>query len=117
MTAPPGPDPGDLDVRISTIDGGCTLTVTGDIDVASAPFLSGWLEQLLARPDVTAVELDLSGVTFLNSIGLTALVVAHRSAQHAGRVLRIRCGSRRAVRRPLEITGLLHTLTIVDAEP
>jgi anti-sigma B factor antagonist len=117
MSAPP--HPGDLDLRIGTSDRGCTVTVTviGDVDATGAPVLDGCLEELLARPAVGAVELDLSGVTFLDSAGLTVLARAHRSAERAGQVLRMRCGTRRAVLRPLEITGLAGTFTIVDTQP
>ncbi len=112
MSAPT--DTGDLEVRIDTSDGGCTVTVVGDVDSVSAPALSGRLAELLARPEVGVVELDLTGVTFLDSAGLTALVCAHRAAQRAGQQLRMRCGTGRAVLRPLEITGLTGTFTIVD---
>jgi len=64
---------------------------------------------------VTTVHLDLTRVTFLDSAGLTVLVVAHRAAERSGRVLALRCGTRRAVVRPLTITGLFGVLTVVDA--
>lgn len=110
-------DTGDLDVRVGTADGGCTVTVAGEVDTVGGPVLAGRLAELLASPDVRAVELDLSGVTFLDSAGLTVLVGAHRTAQRAGQVLRLRCGTGRAVLRPLQITGLAGVLTIVDAQP
>ena len=104
----------DLDVRVGMIDGGCTVTVAGEVDTLGAPVLGGCLDQLLARPDVRTVELDLSGVTFLGSAGLTVLVRAHRTAEGTGRVLRVRCGTGRAVLRPLQITGLVDVLTLAD---
>jgi anti-sigma B factor antagonist len=115
MSAPLGT--GDLDVRVGTVDGGGTVTVVGDLDTLSAPVLGGCLAELLDHPDVRAVELDLSGVTFLDSAGLTVLASAHRTAQRAGQVLRVRCGTARAVLRPLQITGLADVLTIVDGRP
>jgi anti-sigma B factor antagonist len=108
-------DPLDLDVRVGMIDGGCTVTVAGEVDTLGAPVLGGCLDQLLARPDVRTVELDLSGVTFLDSAGLTALVRAHRTAESSGRVLRLHCGTGRAVLRPLQLTGLADVLTLADA--
>jgi anti-sigma B factor antagonist len=115
MSAPRGT--ADLDVRVSTMECGCTVTVVGDLDTLGAPALGGCLDDLLADPDLPAVELDLSGVTFLDSAGLTVLACAHRKAQSAGQVLRMRCGTGRAVLRPLEITGLADVFTIVDAQP
>ena len=115
MPAPVQPDPGDLD--ISTVSGSpvCSVTVRGDVDSVNAARFGDHLLQVVRRPGVHTVQLDLRGVTFLDSAGLTALVVAHRAAEEAGRVLCLRCGSSRAVRRPLEITGLSSMLTIVDA--
>ena len=115
MSAPRGTS--DLDVRVGAMDCGCTVTVVGDLDTLGAPVLGGCLEELLADPDVRAVELDLSGVTFLDSAGLTVLARAHQGARRAGRVLRMRCGTGRAVLRPLQITGLVDVFTIVDAQP
>jgi anti-sigma B factor antagonist len=115
MTAPSGPDPGAFAVHVDTVDGSCTVTVTGDVDVTSAPVLAGCLQSLLARPELTAVDLDLSGVTFLNAAGLRALAVAHRTARTTGTVLRVHVGRVRAVLRPLEITGLASTFAIDDA--
>lgn len=91
-----------------------TITVSGDIDATSAPAFGRSLRDVLDHPDVAQLLLDLTGVTFLDSAGLTALVVANRTAQSRGRVLSVRCGSSRAVRRPLEITGLLTILTVTD---
>ena len=122
MAAPPGTDPGaadprHLDIAVSTLGDRCTVTVTGDVDPLSAPVLADRLLQVLARPDAAEVELDLRAVTFLDSAGLTALVVAHQSAERAGRVLRMRCGSTRPVLRPLQITGLATVFTLVDDSP
>ncbi len=115
MSAPRGT--GALDVRVGPINGGCTVTVVGDLDTVSAPVLGGCLEELLTRPGVRAVELDLSGVTFLDAAGLTVLARADRTARRAGQVLRMRCGTGRAVLRPLQITGLADVFTIIDAQP
>jgi anti-sigma B factor antagonist len=104
----------DLDVHVITGPRGWTMTVTGDLDAGAADHLSELVAELLGRLDVTAVELDLSGVTFLGAAGLTALVTAHQTAQRTSRTLTIRCGSGRAVLRPLQITGLSTVLDVVD---
>jgi len=111
---PTSADPGDLDVRVEATDGACTVTVTGDVDATTAPVLADRLVRLLTRPEEQDVQLDLRGVTFLDSAGLTSLIAAHRCAEGAGRVLRMRCGTTRAVVRPLEITGLTTVFTIID---
>ena len=115
MSAPTCPS--DLDVRIGANDGACAVTVVGDLDSIGAPVRSSCLEQLFDHPDVRAVELDLTGVTFLDAAGLTALARAHRSAERTGQALRMRCGTGRAVLRPLQLTGLAGRFTLLDAPP
>ena len=111
---PTSADPGDLDVRVEATGGACTVTVTGDVDTTTAPVLADRLVRLLTHPGERDVQLDLRGVTFLDSAGLTSLIAAHSCAEGAGRVLRMRCGTSRAVIRPLEITGLTTVFTIID---
>ena len=108
-------DPTRIDVRAATSSSGSTVTVTGEIDSTTAPGLRNCLVEVIARPGTAAVELDLRGVTFLDSAGLSALATAHRAAVAAGRELRMRCGTTRAVARPLQITGLWGVFTVVDA--
>lgn len=107
---------GPRDLNIHTLIGpdGCTVTVVGDVDGAAAPRLRECLLALLDRPEATDVELDLTGVTFLGSAGLTTLVIAHQRAERTGRVFKVRCDTSRAVLRPLVITGLSTVLTIVN---
>ena len=107
-------DPTRIDVRAATSAAGCTISVSGEIDSATAPGLRNCLLEVIARPGTAAVEVDLRGVTFLDSAGLSALAAAHRAAQAAGRGLRMRCGTTRAVLRPLQITGLTTVFTLVD---
>ena len=114
MTAPPvDPVPRDIDVQTVIGPGGCTTTVTGDVDTAGAPRLGERLLELLGRPDVTDVELDLTAVTYLGAAGLRTLVIAHQTADRTGRRLTVRCGDSRAVLRSLQLTGLSTVLTIV----
>lgn len=109
-----GFDPDGLGITCTRTADACLVTLTGDVDAATAPDLRRVLLEWLDHPEVAGVHLDLRGVTFLDSAGLTALVVAHRAAQDSGRGLTLRCGSSRAVLRPLEITGLLTVLTVTD---
>ena len=80
----------------------------------TAPGLRDCLRDVLGRPHLREVEVDLSRVTFLNAAGLIALAIAHQMADSAGRVLRIRCGTARAVLRPLQITGLWNAFNIIE---
>ena len=115
MTAlPVETDPARIDVQLTTSDDGCSVTVVGEVDSTTAPGLRECLLAALERPGSAPVEVDLSGVTFLDSAGLSALATAHRAAVSADRVFRVRCGTARAVVRPLQITGLWDVFTIVE---
>jgi anti-sigma B factor antagonist len=107
-------EPDHIDVQQTTSADGCVVTVVGEVDSSTAPGLRDCLLAALARPGVASVEVDLSAVTFLDSAGLSALATAHRAALTADRVLRIRCGTARAVVRPLQITGLWEIFTVVE---
>ena len=108
-------DPTRIDVRSATSAAGCTISISGEVDSSTAPGVRSCLLEVLARPGTSSVEVDLRGVTFLDSAGLSALATAHRAAQAAGRELLVRCGTTRAVLRPLQITGLFNVFTVIDA--
>jgi anti-sigma B factor antagonist len=109
-------DPTRIDVRAETSSAGSTVCVTGEVDSTTAPGLRNCLLEVIARPGTTAVEVDLRGVTFLDSAGLSVLAGAHRRA--AGRDVRLRVlASSRAVIRPLQITGLWDLLGAEQVEP
>jgi anti-sigma B factor antagonist len=80
------------------------VTVTGEVDCTSAPDLRTLLDRFLDGTP-REVVVDLTGVTFLDSAGLSTLAAAHRRALAAGGRLRVLAATR-AVIRPLQITGL-----------
>ncbi len=81
------------------------VSVTGEVDLATAPQLEQALGAALAEPGVTGVRVDLSGVEFMDSAGLRVLVAALRKAEDAGVGLELHAPHER-VRRIIEITGL-----------
>jgi anti-sigma B factor antagonist len=99
-----------VDVTTSDDDAIVTLSPTGDIDVVTAPVLRSALLSVL-RPSCSRVVVDLDGVTFLNSAGLTVLAEAHHMAQAGGIAFVVRGGSR-AVLRPLQLTGLWDVMAV-----
>jgi anti-anti-sigma factor len=79
------------------------LAVSGDIDMVTAPgFEEALMSALHDRPQTLVV--DLGGVDFLGSAGLTALVAAHQAAG-AHTALRVVAGNT-STARPLQLTGL-----------
>lgn len=81
------------------------ITVSGEVDLATAADLERALSEALTGTDATTIEVDLSGVEFMDSAGLRVLVAARKQAEDAGRTLRLRSPHER-VRRIIEITGL-----------
>jgi anti-sigma B factor antagonist len=69
-------------------DDSVVVTVRGHLDLDSAPVLTTTLDQVLERPRPRIV-VDLSGVGFCDSIGLSAFVVGQRRASDAGGWVRL----------------------------
>ncbi len=91
---------------------GAVVALRGEIDVDTADGIDEAVS--LARlAGHSCLVLDLSGVTFLDSQGIKALVVAHQAMAAAGGGLVLR-GPRRQVRTILEITGLGEVMSVED---
>ena len=80
------------------------LHVRGDLDVATAAELWSHLSALIDRGDVK-IAVDCSGVTFLDSSGIAALVRGLRAVTPLGGSLRLRRVSPRVLE-VLTITSL-----------
>jgi anti-sigma B factor antagonist len=84
--------------------------VAGEIDIVTAARMHETLvAQLSPRPELMVI--DLEGVGFLGSMGLTALALTERLACEQGVELRIVATSRTTLR-PLEITGMASDLAV-----
>jgi anti-sigma B factor antagonist len=75
-----------------------TMAVRGELDMCQAPAVRAAITALLNRGDLTAIELDLSDVTFIDSTGLGTIVVAHRIAADLGVTLQVTASSLFAAR-------------------
>ena len=65
------------------------LRLTGEVDHHRAGELMRQLEQQLDLESPSRVELDLSGVTFMDSSGIALLLRLHRSLSLTGGKLRV----------------------------
>jgi anti-anti-sigma factor len=92
---------------VSTSRSGTVLTVTvsGDIDLATSPAVEAAVCEAVATDDVTAVEVDLSGVEFLDSSGIALLLKGRRGADERAVAFRL-TGVHGMVKRVLEMTGV-----------
>ncbi len=89
-------DPGVTGVRV--------LTAAGEIDAVVAPGLQADLP--LAVEGVSAVVLDLSGVTFFDSAGVRLIDTLARACAASGTGLRVVAPPGSTARRVLEIVGM-----------
>ncbi|HEY6425318.1 MAG TPA: anti-sigma factor antagonist [Pseudonocardiaceae bacterium] len=92
----------------------CVVTVVGDIDALTAPELSNFLTGQLAAAQVVVVNLD--GVRFLGSAGLSVLLEVSELATREQRDLRLVCNSRIA-NRALDVADLRDRFTFADTVP
>jgi len=69
-------------------DDSVVVTVRGNLDIDSATVLTTTLDQVLDGPSPRVV-VDLSGVEFCDSTGLSAFVVGHNRAAAAGGWVRL----------------------------
>jgi anti-sigma B factor antagonist len=119
LSAGPPTAPGPLDELLTvdcvTSDGAVRLVLSGEVDCATAPRLRRALDAAFASGP-RAVTVDLLAVTFLDSAGLSALAIAHRTAATQDTRLRVLVGTR-AVSRALQVTGLWDLLGVEQVEP
>ena len=106
----------DLGVDVTAVGPGCwRVTVSGEIDMATAPSLASQLDSLTSEPGVSVV-VDLTGVSFMDSSGLRTVVRSATAAEDSGGSLVIN-GVSGSVARLLEVTGLTERLRVTGTDP
>lgn len=103
----------ELDLETDVGAHAVTVVVTGELDLSTNERLHQHLGWLLSDGATRAVELDLAGVSFMDSTSLATLVTAHRLATENDRTLRVVDASD-AVRRLLETTGISALVGLPD---
>jgi anti-anti-sigma factor len=96
-----------LVIHTSTVGGAYTIRVAGQIDFTTAPQLAATLQ----RSDSTPICLDLTGVTFMDSLGIAVLIAAHRRAVERGAEFTVR-NPAPILKKLFEVTNLGEMLTI-----
>lgn len=99
----------DLDERPG---GRVVLRLRGEFDLAGERIFARTVVEAL-RSSPRALAVDLAGVSFMDSTGLRALVVAQEMAAGRGCRLALR-GASEPVRRPLELARLIDLFEIED---
>lgn len=86
-------------------------TVTGEVDLATAPALA---EALANIENSGAVVADLTEVDFIDTSGLNVLLAAFKAAEERGSRFVV-VAPNGPVRRVLDLTGLVKEITVVDS--
>jgi anti-sigma B factor antagonist len=89
------------------------MSVSGEIDLYTAPRLHGELVTALAGGEPVRLVVDMSGVEFCDSTGMNVLLAAHRRARENGGDLEL-ASPRPAIRKILQVTGLETVFTVLD---
>lgn len=94
------------------LDGSAIVVLLGELDMSTVSYLEGVVHPLITNgPD--DLVLDPSGLSFIDSTGITVLVRAHKQLHDLGRRLVLR-SPRTIVSKALEVTSLTDYLNIVD---
>ncbi len=105
-----------LDLSFTEVDGHLIVTVRGDLDIASHERVDAYLRQVLAEHagETRRIVVDMSGVTFMDTTGLTVLLRHWRELERTGGSL-VLAGPVYRQTRVLWTTGLAGRLRIVDS--
>jgi anti-sigma B factor antagonist len=104
-------------LEVSSDQRGDTLvvTVSGELDVSTAPVLQRELDRLAAEEPTDALRLDLSALRFMDSTGLQLVLSTANKATEEGRRLELVRGTN-SVQRVFQVAGLEERLTFVEPD-
>lgn len=112
---PPKPEPppfGELSVRADRAGDVVTISLAGELDIATAPRVDAALADAEAG-DARSIVLDLSDLTFMDSTGVRLVLSAHARSRADSARLRLTRGPI-AVQRVFELSGVDKTLPFID---
>ncbi len=106
------PIPGQLVIDSRTEGDTIVVALHGELDLTSAPAFERELQEA-AGSKPTRIVIDLSGLDFMDSTGLRALLQARERANEDGHQLSLRRGPHQ-VQRVLELTKTEEVFTFED---
>jgi anti-anti-sigma factor len=98
----------DFDARTHSVDGTEVVQISGELDLATVPRLE---EALADRGGRVRVVVDAAALTFVDVVGVEALVRCHSRLASAGGALLV-TNPPPLLRRVLELTGLEGSLPV-----
>ena len=93
-----------LSVSMQSEDARVVVALAGELDLHEAKRLSATMSEVLTGP-VTAIEVDARKLTFIDSAGIRAVLVARADAERLGVAFKL-WGASTAVRRIMRIAGV-----------
>jgi anti-anti-sigma factor len=108
------PDPS-VEVTVTAQDDeSAHIRIVGQLtEDARRPVIRAMTELMLHAPHLHRVEVDTTGVTFMNSAGMAVLIQLQKMGQPRGIEI-VLIAQSAAVTRPLQLSGLWHRFTIID---
>jgi anti-anti-sigma factor len=107
--------PGELQLRDEAEDARHTLALVGEMDFLTAPTLEARVVQLCAA-GAGEIVLDLTGLSFIDSRGLMAILLSKKRCESRGCSFSMTRGQD-PVQRLFELTGFIDKLPFRDAAP
>jgi anti-sigma B factor antagonist len=104
---------GRLGIEISYDGDTAIITLSGELDLATAPLFSAQFERTAAKKR-SAVVVDLSQLEFMDSTGLRSLLMAHEHCETSRQPFAVVPGGRQ-VARLLEITRVGEHLNFISS--
>lgn len=103
----------ELEIEVEQAQDVCVISLTGEVDVYTAPQLKERLVDSIEGGCVNII-VDMSGVGFIDSSGLGVLVGGLRRAKEGSGAIRLVCG-RENILKIFRITGLDKVFAIFDS--
>jgi len=99
---------------VERLDDHALVSASGEIDIATTPQLRAAIEQAMVG-SAEGVVVDLTGVTFMESTGLRAMLEARLRAEGERRSLVVVCDPAGPVHRLFELTNTTEPLRVCDS--
>ena len=90
------------------------VALAGELDISTAPKLRAEIDRLVAA-GIHRIVIEAGELKFMDSSGLSSLLVSHRALQARGGCLEVHAPSP-AVLRVLEISGVSHFIAVSNRE-
>ena len=102
-----------MEIKDKQVDGVTVIALTGSIDAMTAPKITEFIQDHIARGNIKLVA-DMSGVDYTSSAGLRVLLVAIKETRSQSGDLRL-TGVQPDVRKVLNLSGFTDILKLFDS--